>query len=80
MNCACEIVLSILNAYASLKKKHLRVNHFTFVIQKLWEAVKKRARLRNAYFKETEGTKAIYPLPITSKLAVSTGKWYSRYC
>ena len=37
-----EIVLSILNTHAPLKKKHLRANHASFM---------KRARLRNVYIK-----------------------------
>ena len=52
-----EIVLSILNARASLKKKHLRANHVNHAIQK---AVM-NARLRNVYLKKrTEATKAAY--------------------
>ena len=42
-----EIVLSILNAHAPLKKKHLRANHASFVTKELWKAVLNRARLRN---------------------------------
>ena len=56
-----EIVLSILNAHAPLKKKHLRVNHATFVTKEFQKAVMKRARLRNASLKKrTEATKAAY--------------------
>ena len=55
-----EIVLSILNARALLKKKHLRVNHASFVTKEFRKAVM-RARLRNAYLKKrTEATKAAY--------------------
>ena len=49
-----EIVLSILNAHAPLKKKHLRANHAGFVtVSLVWfpKAVMKRARLRNVYLK-----------------------------
>ena len=54
-----EIVLSILNAYAPLKKKHLRANLATFVTKEFRKAVMNRARLRNAYLKKrTEETKA----------------------
>ena len=38
--------LSILNAHASLKKKHLRANHASFVTKEFRKAVMKRARLR----------------------------------
>ena len=48
-----EIVLSILNAHAPLKKKHLRANHASFVTREFQKAVTKRARLRNAYLKKT---------------------------
>ena len=44
-----EIVLSILNAHAPLKKKHLRANHASFVAKEFRKAVMKRARIRNAY-------------------------------
>ena len=46
-----KIVLSILNAHAPLKKKHLRANHASFVTKELRKAVMKRARLRNVYLK-----------------------------
>ena len=46
-----EIVLSILNAHAPLKKKHLRANHASFVTREFRKAVMKRARLRNVYLK-----------------------------
>ena len=56
-----EIVLSILNALAPLKKKHLRANHTTFVTKKFRKAVMKRTRVRNDYLKKcTEATKAAY--------------------
>ena len=56
-----EIVLSILNAHAPLKKKHPRANHTTFVTTEFQKAVMKRGRLRNIYFKKpTEATKAAY--------------------
>ena len=56
-----EIVLSILNAHAPLKKKHLRANHASFVTREFRKAVMKRARLRNVYLKKrTEATKAAY--------------------
>ena len=56
-----EIVLSILNAHAPLKKKHLRANHVTFVTEEFRKAVMKRVRLRNVYLKKgTEATKAAY--------------------
>ena len=44
-----EIVLSIFNAHATLKKKHLRANHASFVTGEFRKAVMKRARLRNVY-------------------------------
>ena len=46
-----EIVLSILNAHAPLKKKHLRANHASFVTKEFRKAVMKNARLRNVYLK-----------------------------
>ena len=56
-----ETVLSILNAQAPLKKKHLRANHATFVIKEFRKAVMKRARLGNPYLKKrTPTTKAAY--------------------
>ena len=56
-----EIVLSILNAHAPLKKKHLRANHASFVTREFRKVVMKRARLRNLYLKNrTEATKAAY--------------------
>ena len=47
-----EIVLSILNANAPLKKKHLRANHASLVTREFRQAVMKRARLRNVYLKK----------------------------
>ena len=53
-----EIVLSILNAHAPLKKKRLRANHASFVSKEFRKAVMKTARLRNVYLKKrTEATK-----------------------
>ena len=43
-----EIMISILDANAPLKKKHLKANHATFVTKKLPKAVMKRIKLRNA--------------------------------
>ena len=48
-----EIVLSILNANAPLKKKQLRANHATFVTEEFRKAVMKRARLRNVNLTKT---------------------------
>ena len=48
-----EIVLSILNVHAPLKKKHLRANHASFVTREFRKAVMKRARLRKVYLKKT---------------------------
>ena len=42
-------MLSILNAHAPLKKKHLRANHASFVAKEFRKAVMKRARIRNAF-------------------------------
>ena len=56
-----NIVLSVLNAHAPLKKKHLRTNHANFVTKEFRKAVMKRARLRKLYLKKrTEATKAAY--------------------
>ena len=49
-----EIVLSIFNAHAPLKKKHLRANHASFVTKEFRKAVMKRAKLRNDYLKKTK--------------------------
>ena len=46
-----EIVLSILNAHAPLKKKHVRANGASFVTKEFRKAVMKRAKLRNVYLK-----------------------------
>ena len=56
-----EIVLSILNAHALLKKKHPRANHASFVTREFRKAVMKGARRRNVHLKKrTEATKAAY--------------------
>ena len=56
-----EIVFSILNAHAPLKKKHLRENQASFVTREFRKAVMKSARLRNVYLKKrTEATKAAH--------------------
>ena len=46
-----DIMLSILNANAPLKEKHLRANHASFVTSEFRKAAMKRARLRNVYLK-----------------------------
>ena len=46
-----EIVLSILNAHAPLKKKHVKANHPSLVTKEFRKAVMKRARLRKIYLK-----------------------------
>ena len=40
-----EIVLSILNAHAPLKKKHLRANHASFVTREFRKESKAKKRL-----------------------------------
>ena len=65
-----EIVFSILNAHAPLKKKHLGANHASFVTEEFRKAVMKRARLRKIYSKKrTEATKAAYKYQQTFVLA-----------
>ena len=46
-----EFALSILNAHAPLKEKHLRANHASFVTKEFRKAVMKTARLRKVYLK-----------------------------
>ena len=56
-----EIIVSLLNVYASLKKKYLRANHASFVTNELRKAIMLRTRLRNIYLKQrTETTKVAY--------------------
>ena len=56
-----EIIVSLLNVYAPLKKKYLRANHASFVIKELRKAIMQRTRLRNIYLKQrTEATKVAY--------------------
>ena len=53
-----EIIVSLLNVYAPLKKKYLRANHASFVTKEPRKAIIKRTRLRNIYLKQrTEATK-----------------------
>ena len=46
-----EIIVSLLNVHAPLKKKYLRANHASFVIKELRKTIMSRARLRNIYLK-----------------------------
>ena len=56
-----EIIVSLLNVYAPLKKKYLRANHASFVTKELRKAIMERTRLRNIYLKQrTETTKVAY--------------------
>ena len=56
-----EIIVSLLNVYAPLKKKYLRANHASFVTKELRKAIMERTRLRNIYLKQrTERTKVAY--------------------
>ena len=53
-----EIIVSLLNVYAPLKKKYLRANHASFVTKEPRKAIIKRTRLKNIYLKQrTEATK-----------------------
>ena len=49
-----EIVFSILNAHAPLKKKYVKANHASLVTKEFRKAVMKRARLRNVYVKNEQ--------------------------
>ena len=56
-----EIIVSLLNVYAPLKKKYLRANHASFVTKELRKAVMQKTGLRNIYLKQcTEATKVAY--------------------
>ena len=56
-----EIIISLLNVFAPLKKKYLRANHVSFVTKKLRKVIMLRTRLRNIYLKQsTETTKVAY--------------------
>ena len=44
-----EIIVSLLNVYAPLKKKYLRANHARFVTKELRKAIMLRTRLRIIY-------------------------------
>ena len=56
-----EIIVSLLNVYAPLKKKYLRANHASFVTKELRKAIMLRTRFRNIYLKQrTETTKVAY--------------------
>ena len=52
-------MLSILNADALLKKKHLRTNHTSFVTKEFRKAVMKTGRLRNVYLKKRANRKGL---------------------
>ena len=54
-----EIIVSLLNVYAPLKKKYLRANHESFVTKELRKAIMLRTRLRNIYLKQRT-TKVAY--------------------
>ena len=47
-----EIVLSILNAHAPLKKQYLRANYPSFVTKEFRKSFMKRVRLRNVFLKK----------------------------
>ena len=51
--------LNVLNKFALLKKKYLRVNHSHFVNKELNKAIMQRSRLRNAYLKDKTRTDSI---------------------
>ena len=56
-----EIIVSLLNVYAPLKKKYLRANHASFVTKELRKVIMKRTRLKNIYLKQrTEATKVAH--------------------
>ena len=56
-----EIIVSLLNVYAPLKKKYLRANHASFVTKEFRKAIMLRTRLTNIYLKQrTETTKVAY--------------------
>ena len=47
-----EIIVFLLNVFASLKKKHLRANHAIFVTKELRKAIMQRKKLRNISLKQ----------------------------
>ena len=51
--------LNVLNKFALLEKKYLRVNHSHFVNKELNKAIMQRSRLRNAYLKDKTRTDSI---------------------
>ena len=55
-----EIIVSLLNVYAPLKKKYLRTNHASFVTKELRKAMMERTRLRNVYLKQRTETTKVY--------------------
>ena len=44
-----DVLLSIFNIYAPIKKKDLRANHASFVLKLFQKEVMTRTRLRNTY-------------------------------
>ena len=55
-----EIIVSLLNVCALLKKKYLRTNHASFVTKELRKAMMERTRLRNVYLKQRTETTKVY--------------------
>ena len=55
-----EIIVSLLNVYAPLKKKHLRANHASFVTKELRKAIMERTKLRNIYLKRRTEQPRLY--------------------
>ena len=56
-----ENIISLLDVYAPLKKKYLRVNHASFVTKELRKPIMESTKIRNIYRKQrTETTKVAY--------------------
>ena len=66
-----EIIVSLLNVQAPLKKKYVRANHASFVTKELRKAIMQRTRLRNIYLKQrTEATKFAYNQQINKCVSI----------
>ena len=67
-----EIIVSLLNVQAPLKKKYVRANHASFVTKELRKAIMQRTRLRNIYLKQRteEATKFAYNQKINKCVSI----------
>ena len=65
-----EIIASLLNVYAPLKKKYFRANHASFVTKELRKAIMERTRLMRGLHGQIYSTFSLALILLTHKISI----------